>query len=98
MDIYSIGWMYHYVRQKVQGRRFLGTSAALTFALSRAPTVRRAHSFSSRHRRKMNEEMEATRIPLHDVPVALVVESITREKMAVSAAIFCYLVLVEKTS
>lgn len=34
--------------------------------------------------RKLNEDLEATRIPLHDVPVALVVERITREKIAVS--------------
>lgn len=34
--------------------------------------------------RKMNDELEATRVPLHHVPVALVVENITREKMAVS--------------
>lgn len=34
--------------------------------------------------RKMNDELQATRIPLHHVPVALVVENITREKMATS--------------
>ncbi|CAN0285033.1 unnamed protein product, partial [Ectocarpus fasciculatus] len=32
--------------------------------------------------RKLNEDLEATRIPLHDVPVALVVERMTREKIA----------------
>lgn len=38
--------------------------------------------------RKMNDELEATRIPLHHVPVAMVVENITREKMAVSCTKF----------
>lgn len=38
--------------------------------------------------RKMTDKMEATRIPLHHVPVALVVENITREKMAVSCNVF----------
>ncbi|CAM9306346.1 unnamed protein product [Hapterophycus canaliculatus] len=32
----------------------------------------------------MNQDLEATRIPLHDVPVVLVVESITRERVAAS--------------
>lgn len=36
----------------------------------------------------MNDEQEATRIPLHNVPVAMVVENITREKMAVSCHTF----------
>lgn len=32
----------------------------------------------------MNEDLEATRIPLHDVPVALIVQEMTKENMAVS--------------
>lgn len=60
----------------------LGTSAAL--ALVKSPQGRAELTHFLTPRRKMNEEMEATRIPLHDVPVALVVENMTREKMAVS--------------
>ncbi|CAN0058422.1 unnamed protein product, partial [Ectocarpus sp. 8 AP-2014] len=40
--------------------------------------------------RKLNEDLEATRIPLHDVPVALVVERITREKIAASWSRLCH--------
>lgn len=55
----------------------LKEAAPIDFVLAR---------ITARSGRKMNEEMEATRIPLHDVPVALVVQEMTREKMAVSLA------------
>lgn len=34
----------------------------------------------------MNDDLEATQIPLHDVPVGLVVQALAREKTAVSSA------------
>lgn len=35
--------------------------------------------------RKINDDLEATQIPLHDVPVGMVVQALAREKAAVRA-------------
>eukprot|EP00903_Cladosiphon_okamuranus_P013628 g12692.t1 len=56
---------------------------ALTDVLSAAEACKEVNQEELLNRvRKMNEELEATRIPLHHVPVAVVVENITREKIA----------------